>query len=265
MTESTASPAVAFGKRLRRLRDQKGLNQNQLAEAVFASKSSVSDWERGEALPARKTVVKLEEVLDADGVLLELYELASLGQQTSATVADAEHGALSITEYDQRVVPALLQTEDYARAHLRVGRIDRLSEEVRLRMGRQALITSGDLLAGWFILDQAVLLRVVGGREVMRGQLAHLEAMAERSNIFLQVLPFGAGEQPGLNGPLRVITYRDRPSVWFTESPRSGRLSDDLAGVVKAVTDLDIIKAAALPVDQSVEFLRDVRETTYEQ
>jgi hypothetical protein len=98
----------------------------------------------------------------------------------------------------------------------------------------------------------------------MREQLLKLENLAERPNINLQVMPFTVTEHPGSDGPLRVIDFSAKPSVWLTEGPRSGRMSDDRAEVIQALTSLNLIRAAALSVNDSVQFIRHVRESRYE-
>jgi hypothetical protein len=101
--------------------------------------------------------------------------------------------------------------------------------------------------------------------DMMREQLARLEALAQRPNLHLQVMPFTVTEHPGGDGPLRVVDYQGKPSVWFTEGPRSGRMSDDRGEVISALTSLNLIRSAALPVRESVEFIRSTRESKYEQ
>ena len=57
---------VSFGERLRELRDEKGLTQEQLAEAAGVSKGQVSRWERGE--DANPGLVSIQQLADALGV-----------------------------------------------------------------------------------------------------------------------------------------------------------------------------------------------------
>jgi hypothetical protein len=84
-------------------------------------------------------------------------------------------------------------------------------------------------------------------------------------NLHIQVMPFTVTEHPGGDGPLRVVDYQGKPPVWFTEGPRSGRMSDDRAEVISALTSLNLIRSAALPVGESVELIRSARESRYEQ
>lgn len=63
----------AFGQRIRDLRNKKGLSQQQLADLVFVTRKSVSNWESGHRMPditmltrlARALGVKTHELLDA--------------------------------------------------------------------------------------------------------------------------------------------------------------------------------------------------------
>jgi transcriptional regulator with XRE-family HTH domain len=258
------SVASTLARRIRRLRDRSGMNQTQLATLVLCSKSHISDIELGNVLPTSGEVRLLEQALDADGVVLELYNLVNIGIQESAVVADVEHDAIALTDWELRGVPGLLQTAGYARAQLRVSvPAARLEREVSIRMGRQRILAS--LLSGWFIVSEAVLHVAYGGQEVMREQLARLEALAQQPNLHIQVMPFTVTEHPGGDGPLRVVDYQDKPSVWFTEGPRSGRMSDDRAEVISSLTSLNLIRSAALPPGESAGLIRSTRESRYEQ
>lgn len=255
---------VVLGRRIRRLRSRAGLTQTELAQLVLSSKTAISEYEQGHQIPKPGFVQRLEQALDADGVLLELYDLLNIGIQESATVADAETGAMVLTDWEMRIIPGLLQTPGYMELALRAGMpATRLDREMTIRLGRQKILSS--LATGWFIIDESVLHRVYGGQDVMRGQLSRLEAAAEMPGVYVQVMPYTSTNHPGPNGPLRVIEYRDKAAIWFTEGPRSGRMSDDREEVAQAMASLNVIRAAALPVDESVEFIRNLRETKYEQ
>jgi transcriptional regulator with XRE-family HTH domain len=257
--------AVVLGRRIRKLRERQGLTQTELAKLVLSSKTSISEYEQGNRAPDLDLIKRLETDLDADGQLIELHGLLELGGQDSAAVADVEHDALALTDWDMRAIPGLLQTADYARANMAAARVpaEKLNRELSIRLQRQKILDS--LVAGWFVLDESVLRRAYGGKDTMRGQLLHLEAIAERPNIGVQVMPYDSTEHPGADGPLRVIEYRDKPGCWFTEGRTSGRMSDDRNEVLAAMHAMNIIRAAALPVAESVTFIRNLRETTYEQ
>jgi transcriptional regulator with XRE-family HTH domain len=260
---SVESVAIMLAKRIRRLRERAGMNQTELAHKVLCSKSHISDIELAHVLPTASEVRLMEQALDADGVLADLLDLVSIGIQESAIVADAEHDALGMTVWEWRI-PALLQTPDYMRAHMSTAvPADRLDRELAIRRGRQKILRS--LVSGWFILDEGALWRVYGDTGVMRGQLAHLEEVASLPNIEVQVMPFTLTKHPGGDGPLTVFEYVDKPAIWFTEGPRAGRLSDDKREVMRSMHTLNQIRAAALTTVDSIELIRQVRESRYEQ
>jgi transcriptional regulator with XRE-family HTH domain len=257
------SVAMMLARRTRRLRGRAGLNQTELARKVLCSKSHISDIELGHVLPTAGEVRLMEGALDADGVLAELLDLVSTGVQESAIVADAEHDALAMTVWEWRI-PGVLQTAEYARALMSPAvPADRLERELSIRKGRKRVL--GSLVTGWFILDEAALWRVYGSREIMRGQLLHLEDLAQRPNITIQVMPFTHTRHPGGDGPLTVIEYADKPAIWYTEGPKAGRLSDDKREVMLSMDTLNQIRIAALSPLDSIEHVRRLRESKYEQ
>jgi len=258
------SVATTLGRRIRRLRARKGWTQTELAERALSNKTTISDIELGHQVPSRPQIEALETTLDADGVLLELYDLLNTGIQESVVVADVERDALAMTVWESRLMPGLFQTSDYMRAAMTDGtRPDRVDREMAIRLGRQKILSR--LVTGWFIISEAVLHLVYGDHAVMRDQLAALETLAAQPNISIQVMPFTSTRHPGGDGPLSVIEYRDKPGLWFTEGPRSGKMSDDREEVLAAMHSLNLIRSAALTVHQSAEFIRNVRETRYEQ
>ena len=53
-----------FGKRLKLLREQRGLSLSQLGEAIGNTKSALSRYENGIVEPGLKTLIKLAEYFD---------------------------------------------------------------------------------------------------------------------------------------------------------------------------------------------------------
>jgi len=78
----------------------------------------------------------------------------------------------------------------------------------------------------FFILDEAVLSRPIGGRNVMLDQLRHLKEISTLSNVTITVLPFEIGEHPALNGPFVVLQIADQ-TVVYLENSGGGLLSRD--------------------------------------
>jgi hypothetical protein len=91
---------------------------------------------------------------------------------------EVESEATEMLEYEPQAVPGLLQTEDYARAQIRTGRVrdsdEEIEKHVAARMSRQEVLTRSDPPLLWADLDEAVLRRPVGGAHVMRDRRGEL-------------------------------------------------------------------------------------------
>ena len=86
--------ALSFGGLLRRLRDDAGLTQEELAEAATLSPRSVSDLERGVSVTARhETARLLARALGLTGPQRTLFEAAARGRAPASQVLAAEEGA----------------------------------------------------------------------------------------------------------------------------------------------------------------------------
>ena len=193
---------------LRRLRGKR--TGSQVSRAVGWSPTKISRAESGhESIPP----AEVEKLLDFYGVkdplrgrLLELAEDATqagwwddysdaLNPQLLEFIG-LEAEAASSRQWQADTVPGLLQTEAYARqlsvAYQAVvpttppSLIDRF---VRSRMIRQERLTHEPALQLSVVLDEAVLLRRIGDRRLMRAQLVHLADMTGLSNIDLRVMP----------------------------------------------------------------------------
>ena len=94
-----------------------------------------------------------------------------------------EAAATITRNFEPLLIPGLLQTEEYAREV--IGKVseqmpkDDLDALVSLRMKRQELLEpSGPPPWFFFILDEGVVRRLVGGQDVMHRQIRHLIELA---------------------------------------------------------------------------------------
>lgn len=158
-------------------------------------------------------------------------------------MVSVEAGATAIRQFHTTLVPGLLQTVDYARAIItactwRTGSAAELERGVARRMTRQHILHRADPPHLHVILDESVLLRVVGGRTVMRDQMRRLVDLFASENVTLQVLSLESGGGPGVDGPFRLISLpRPTPDVLYGEGPHSVNLP---------VTDSDDVRACTL-------------------
>ena len=87
---------------------------------------------------------------------------------------ELESAARAIRTYEAQFVPGLWQTEDYARAVLSARSVsstpDQIERQITIRMRRQQILdrASPPPPEIWAVLDESVIRRAVGGRDVMR-------------------------------------------------------------------------------------------------
>jgi hypothetical protein len=137
---------------------------------------------------------------------------------------------------------------------------DDIDKAVNARMERQQILDGNPpmLLA---VIDEDVLRRRIGGHVVMREQLAHLLEMAERPKVVLQVVPFGAGAHPGLEGPFVIASFNATQDVAYLDSPVAAQLIQSPEDVSYVALLYDTLRAEALPRGASIEMITEVMGT----
>ncbi|MFI1183249.1 DUF5753 domain-containing protein [Streptomyces sp. NPDC020799] len=265
------SPQELFGRRLKRLRERRGLTQQVLGSQVPISQGRIAQFENGKEFPTEAVAQRLDEILDADGELIDIWGLARRMSYDawSRTYGDAEAEAVRIYHF-ANMMPGLAQTEDYARAiisgwHRLFGGLD-VEESVQHRAKRQSILDGANPPWLWSILDEVALRRVVGSRDVMRAQLTHLLRLSERPRISFQVLPYDS-EIPGgfTSTVLSLLTLPDGQRVAYQESGLNGSFAKNPDEVASYVTFYDHLHAKALPPDDSIAFIRRVLEEHYRE
>ncbi|MBS9336890.1 helix-turn-helix domain-containing protein [Fructobacillus parabroussonetiae] len=61
---------MEFGKRLQKLRQEKGITQEQLAKQFYTSRQNISSWENGKTYPNMKDLIYLSDFF---GVSLDVF------------------------------------------------------------------------------------------------------------------------------------------------------------------------------------------------
>jgi transcriptional regulator with XRE-family HTH domain len=150
-----------------------------------------------------------------------------------------EAEASIVRSYEAESVPGLLQTEDYARA-----------------MYVLTVEPPADLHV---VLNEAVLVRPVGGARVMAQQLDHLADLAKLPNVTLRVLPFRAGGHPAMTTPYVILNFADAPeeSIVYLENLTNGQVLEEPAHVTGYNNVHDKLTALALDADDSIAQLRE--------
>jgi transcriptional regulator with XRE-family HTH domain len=281
--KSPTATRRALAEALRRLRLDAGMTGEQASQAVGFSESKVTKIERNQAVPSRDDVLRLIDAYGGvphdererllamvrQGTRKEWWERNDLRLPPKLdSYLGLEAVATALRAYDTTLVHGLLQTRDYARAVIRGGRPDLPDNEVELlvetRTRRQEVLTSDDQpLELWSIMDEAVLRRKIGGRQVMHAQLERLIKAAELPNVTLLVMPDEIGVHAGLAGPLSILTFEAgaRPVVYVDD--QAGNLylerSEDLR---RCQLIMNHILASAPAPEQSLALIKEISEET---
>jgi transcriptional regulator with XRE-family HTH domain len=263
------SAVKVFGQVVKVHRERAGLTQKQLAKVVFCSDSLISAVENG-TKPAKVDLVgRIDAELKADGVILAVHPITGLGGYPSEFVASQESEAVKIQDWDARVVPGLAQTASYARAVISASRARANDEEIEtnvtIRSERQEILsrTAPPAPLVWLVIDESVLYRPFGGRDVMREQLLKLEKMTVMPNVVIQVMRFSATGHPGMEGALRIMEFTDSAPIMYHSGWNVGRMTEDKEEVAAAIMHFDLIRASALSPEQSLRFISKVRTARY--
>ncbi len=184
-----------LARELARLREDRGMTIREAATALEWDPSKLSRVEglqRGIIVRDVRRLLNLYQVTD-ETQREALFELARQAKQRGwwqayadvmpseyATLIGLEAEAAEIGTYQPELIHGLLQTEDYARAVIRIGRpgdtADQVDRRVELRMTRQQILDREDPPRLRVVLNEAAIRRMVGGPDVMRAQLARLTA-----------------------------------------------------------------------------------------
>lgn len=126
-----------------------------------------------------------------------------------------EDSAAMIRHFVSESVPGLLQTREYAEAvtRLPVGLLtdEEVERRVKVRLERQALLSSPRPPHLRTVINEAVLHRLVGGPDVMAGQLEHILDLTKRHSISVRVLPYSAGAHAGMTSTFTLLSFPNAP------------------------------------------------------
>jgi hypothetical protein len=260
--DPSASPLDYFGSELRRLREAAGLKQGELGDIIFCTGSLIGQVETAHKVPTRDFAERIDAALLTGGAFSRLIGLVLRSQLPTwfQAYAEMEARATYISTYQCQLVHGLLQTEAYARAVLGVDHTDRLDEMVAARTERQRILRREQPPVLYAVLDEAVLHRQIGGREVMREQLAHLLGLLGKPWTQLQVLPFSAGEHAGMMGSFNLLRFGDDPDIHYSESYDCGHMTANPQVIRERSVGYARLQAEALSPRESAALIARLME-----
>jgi transcriptional regulator with XRE-family HTH domain len=198
-----------LGQRLRELRQDARLTGRQLAAAHGWQPSRVSRIESGKQTPSDADVEAWARACgvpeDADDLIATLRSLeghyvehrrafrAGMAR-FQHTIREREIEYSVIRNFQSAIIPALLQTSEYARHRFAPGLKyggppTDLDESVAARMARQQILYRPSTRAH-FVLTEAQLRYRLCPPEVLEGQLDRLLAVASMCTVRLGIIPF---------------------------------------------------------------------------
>lgn len=195
-----------LGDELRHHRERRGYTLAEAAHVIRASTSKMSRLERGESPAKPRDVHDLavfyglsrEEHRYLDQLVTQVVNSDLYARFSDVTphylkrLIRLEATALRISIFEPRVVPGLLQTEDYARAMVRLMELTGLSETdiervVALRMARQMRLgPSAPTLA--VLICEDVLYRPYGSARVMAEQVEFLLEATQTRKVNVRIV-----------------------------------------------------------------------------
>jgi transcriptional regulator with XRE-family HTH domain len=269
---SSASPARVLGSELRYYRMKAGMSQTELAARLYCSDDLVGKVERGDRIPTEDFIAACDAIpeLDTRGELIRLREDLKDHLTYQATPGwlheweKIERQARTLLSWQPLLIPGLLQTREYAHEVLRHGQPDKpdaeIEQQVEARLERQQILEADDPPMLIVVVDEGALRRPVGGPKVMFDQLARLLELATRSKIVVQVVPTDAGPHPGTAGPMVLASLDGAPDVAYLDTALEGQLVERHEDVARVALLYDTLRAEALPVRASLEFIAKVQE-----
>ncbi|MFD3497815.1 helix-turn-helix domain-containing protein [Streptomyces sp. NPDC058678] len=277
---------MLVGVQLAGFREDAGFAQEQAARALGFSAAKLSRIESGKGRrpPADSDVRALLELYGTEdyeaSVLLKLLQRAGepgwwqrydkrLMPEWFDRLVGLQEAAAAIRTFEIQYVPGLLQTPDYTRAVVERGLPAAAAAEVRrrveLRTRRAELLLRADAPQLWAVIDESVLLRVLGSRDVMRAQLEHLVEMAQRPNVTLQIVPLDVTNASAPSIPITYLRFGglDLPDVVYLEHIKSANFLEDRDETEEYRLALDRLADEALEPRDSLELLRDTMKQRY--
>lgn len=236
-----------------------------LAEALTVTRSVVSKAEN-----PRMPIPSKELLAGWAGVTgVSLDKLTDLAKRAKSGTPEwfipyrlAEAEATTIRCWGPLVVPGLVQTENYARALLKLSvepyTPEQLEELVSARLERQSILGRAHVSA---VIEHTVLGRCLGSAEIMAEQCARLANLAEQPRTRVYIVPEGANV--GLYGAFNLAARDGNIAVNLT-SVRDVS-STDPGLVDESMRAFEQLLASAMDQARSLDFMRQMEERWREQ
>ncbi len=266
-----------LGMRLREFRTARGLTVEEVAKELLCSPTKISRAETGARRPTLRDVRDLCRIYEIDDeTSAELMELAREARAPGwwtqyndlkiTPFIGMEQAATAITCFGMYFVPALLQTEDYAREIIKgiAPKIDPdiLGQRVEARMRRQGLLLQPKAPRYRALLDEAVLHRHVGSPAVMRAQLEKILSLMKQERVAVQVIPYEVGAYAAIDSNFDYLEFGSSslPDLVFVEGLVSHLYLEKPDDLERYREGLEYLRDAALNTRDSAKRIEEIRD-----
>jgi transcriptional regulator with XRE-family HTH domain len=262
-------PAAFLGEHLRRVRVAVGYRiQESFAVAMHISQDTISRAETGNQPPTDDLFGQWMNLCQVTGGELEMFKGAlRLARSSKGLVVEGfetwppiERQASFLRIWCPTLVPGLFQIDDYALPlFYAMGKTsEKAAELLALRLSRQDILSGSDPVTGVFLIDESVLHRLVGSREVMVTQLDRMLAVSELPNVTIQIVP-EAASLAGMFGAFDIASGEEASDTMLIWTVRD-QMTDDSALVRDAIMIFELIRGRALNVEESRAVLMEARQ-----
>ncbi|MER8087408.1 Scr1 family TA system antitoxin-like transcriptional regulator [Streptomyces sp. NPDC058316] len=257
-SEEAADLFHVIGSQLRLLRERSGLTQRELGDRLGYSEDLIRSLERGRRTPQPEFLDAADDLLAAGGLLRAAKEQVARAKARARVkhpawfkdYAKLEADAVELSYYSNHTVPGLFQTEAHARALYAMRKPllddDLIEQRVAARLARQVVLTKRPVPMVNCVIEEAVLRRPIGERDVHKEQLDELIRLSKLRNVELQVMPLEHSEHAGLGGPFILLTPARKPQVGYLEVQNISRLITDPEEVRILASRYGCIRSQAL-------------------
>jgi DNA-binding XRE family transcriptional regulator len=250
-----------LGKEVKQARRAAGFkSQDALARALGFSRTVIAKIETGERPPSPDVAAALLELFPELGKFRELSEIAREQRGTIPNWfeewVEIERIATVLRGWEPLQVPGLLQTADYAGELLGWGPDSGgdLERSVSDRLERQKLFDRDNAPEVWFLLGEFVFSNLVGSAEIMRAQIDHLAAMAQRPHVTIQIVPASAKAYGGMSGAFAIADTPEEMAAYL-ETGIQGMVVRDFKLVARAQSMFDYLRSDSDPRSHTADVL----------
>jgi transcriptional regulator with XRE-family HTH domain len=276
------SPTVRqreLGKRLRELRNLHALTVEDVAEKLLCSATKISRLETAARRPSLRDVRDLCTIYGLDeSTSAELMNLARGAREQGwwtqyedlnlDPYIGLEQEAIAITCYSMYCIPALLQTEEYARTMITTitpkVHPGIHQQHVEARMRRQQLLDDVNRLRYRVLLDQAALHRRVGSSELMAAQIDKVLNAVRQDKATVQIIPFDVGAYTAMESNFVLLEFENEPSqspIVFVEGLTGNQYLERKSDIARYREAVEYLRDSALSPRDSIQHMDEMRKS----